>query len=79
MSSRITRITRQVKRVWGELQYAQGRSFEVTTGIPVTPKGKHEVARTEIGELEQVLAQPHAEEQPILDPAPESVAEAVAI
>jgi hypothetical protein len=79
MTSRITRITRQVKRVWGELDYAQRRSFEITTGIPVTPKGTHAVARTEISELEVALAQPHAVEQPILDPAVESAVEAVAI
>ena len=79
MSSRITRITRQAKRVWDELQYAEGRSFEVTTGIPVTPKGKREMARTEIGELEAMLAQPHPEVQPAPDPAPEALAEAVAI
>jgi hypothetical protein len=79
MSSRITRITRQVRRTWGELQYAQGRSFEVTTGIPVTPKGKREMARAEIGELETMLAQPHPEVQPALDPAPENVAEPAAI
>jgi hypothetical protein len=79
MSSRITHSIRQVKRVWGELQYAQRRSFEITTGIPVTAKGKADVARTEIGELEAVLAQPHLEEQPALDPAPQSVAEALAI
>jgi BMFP domain-containing protein YqiC len=79
MSSRIIRITRQVKRVWGELDYAQRRSFEITTGIPVTPRGTEAIARTEISELEAALAQPHPAEQPILDPAAESVAEAVAI
>ncbi|HTX12407.1 MAG TPA: hypothetical protein VME22_27565 [Solirubrobacteraceae bacterium] len=76
MSSRITRITRKVRSGWGELQYAQRRSFEVMTGIPVTAKGKQAMAHTEIGELEAVLAQPHAEERPVLEPAPESVAEA---
>ena len=56
-----------------------GARFEVTTGIPVTPKGKREMARTEIGELEAMLAQPHHEVQPALDPAPEGMAETVAI
>jgi BMFP domain-containing protein YqiC len=79
MSSRITRISRQVKRVWGELDYAQRRSFEITTGIPVTAKQKQALARAEVTELEAVLAQPHAEEQPILEPATDSVAAAVAI
>jgi BMFP domain-containing protein YqiC len=65
MSSRVTRIARQVKHVWDELDYAQRRMFEVRTGIPVTPEGERALARAEITKLEAVLATEDSENRSV--------------
>lgn len=46
---------RRVRRIWGELDYAQRRLFEIRTGIALTPKAGGE-ARVQVRELEAMLA-----------------------
>ena len=45
--SRIGRLIGRLARVWAELNYAQRRSFELQTGIPVlTRRARPRIARS---------------------------------
>ena len=43
MARRLTTITQRIRRSLAEMDYAQRRSFEIRTGVPVT--GRVESAR----------------------------------
>jgi hypothetical protein len=36
----MTRVITSAKRIWDELDYAQRRSFELKTGVPVVKPGQ---------------------------------------
>lgn len=60
MSSTTAHSTRtfisRVRRAWGEMDYAQRRSFEVRTGVPLTVRGEDAVMRAKINELERLFS-----------------------
>jgi hypothetical protein len=66
------RIVRRLRRIAGEIDYAQRRLLEITTGIPFTPETKRALARTEIGWLEALYAQADPDLEPACDPEPDS-------
>ena len=40
-ASTASRIARRARRIWGELDYAQRRSFEIRTGVPIESRHLH--------------------------------------
>lgn len=54
-ASQAKRLVRRFRHVWSELQYAQRRSFEVQTGVPLRPAKRPRISRT-IDELERLFA-----------------------
>ena len=49
------RRIRRLRTVWAELNYAQRRSFEIQTGVPVHPAKAARISRA-IDELERLYA-----------------------
>ncbi len=60
MRSTTSRPTRRflsrVRRALGEMDYAQRRSFELRTGVPLTVRGEDPVTRAKINELERLFS-----------------------
>ncbi len=57
----ITAMPRRIKRLWAEIDYAQRRSFELQTGIPLTGSREPSPAqRRQIAELEAAYTLPRA-------------------
>jgi hypothetical protein len=54
-TSRAGRIFGRVKEIWDELDYAQRRSLEITTGIPSLTR-KRPTTGTSVSELESLYA-----------------------
>ncbi len=55
-SHRSRHLIRRVRRVLGELDYAQRRSLELRTGVPFTVRGEDAVTRAKINELERLFS-----------------------
>ncbi len=51
-SSRIVRMIARVKQIWSELDYAQRRLLEVTTGVTGLTRSEHSSLRQRIDQLE---------------------------
>ncbi len=49
----MTRVIASVKRIWDEMDYAQRRSFELKTGVPVV---KRQPRRRLTGSVEELEA-----------------------
>jgi len=60
MSPHIRSAIRRARRVWGEMDYAQGRLFDFQTGVVATRQRRAPV-RSDVGELEAMFAR---EDQP---------------
>jgi hypothetical protein len=54
-TSRTRRVFGRLKRLWGEMNYAQRRSFELRTGVPAGAAGHPHISRS-VDELERLLA-----------------------
>lgn len=54
-TSRTKRAFRRLKRLWMEMEYAQRRSFELRTGVPVGADRGPKICRT-VDELERLFA-----------------------
>ena len=54
-ASKSTRAIRRLKRVWAELDYAQRRSFELQTGVPIGARRRAQISRS-VDELERLYA-----------------------
>jgi hypothetical protein len=54
-ASKSTRAIRRLKRLWAELDYAQRRSFELRTGVPVGANARQRISRS-VDELERLYA-----------------------
>jgi len=52
----MTRVITSVKRIWDELDYAQRRSFELKTGVPVVKPGQRRRRRGTVDELDALDA-----------------------
>lgn len=52
----MTTVIASVKRIWDELDYAQRRSFELRTGVPVLPVDRRPRLRGTVEELEALYA-----------------------
>jgi hypothetical protein len=48
----MTKVISSAKRIWNELDYAQRRSFELKTGVPLVKPEQRERPRGSIAELE---------------------------
>jgi hypothetical protein len=54
--SRVAGTFATVKRIWRELQYAQRRSMELKTGVPVLKPHERPRVRGSVEELEMLFA-----------------------
>ena len=54
-ASQVKRLARRFRRVWAELDYAQRRSFEIQTGVPLRRNHGPRISRT-IDELNRLFA-----------------------
>jgi hypothetical protein len=54
--SRVARTFATVKRIWRELDYAQRRSMEIRTGVPVLKPHERPRLRGSVEELELLFA-----------------------
>ena len=54
-SSKRSRWLRRARGIWNELDFAQRRSFEVQTGVPVGARRGRRISRT-VDELERLYA-----------------------
>jgi BMFP domain-containing protein YqiC len=48
----MTRVISSAKRIWNELDYAQRRSFELKTGVPVVKADRRQRLTGSVEELE---------------------------
>ena len=55
-TSRAGRIFGRVKEIWDELDYAQRRSLEITTGIPSLTRQKRPTTGVSVSDLESLYA-----------------------
>ncbi|HTX10163.1 MAG TPA: hypothetical protein VME22_16200 [Solirubrobacteraceae bacterium] len=54
-TSRTKQAVKRLKRLWGELDYAQRRSFELQTGVPTGARRRARISRS-IDDLERLYA-----------------------
>jgi hypothetical protein len=54
-ASKTKRAFRRLKRLWAELDYAQRRTFEIQTGVPVGGGERPRISRS-VDELERLYA-----------------------
>ena len=54
-TSKTGRVVKRLKRLWGELDYAQRRSFEIQTGVPVGTGKRRKISRS-VDELDRLYA-----------------------
>ena len=54
-TSRTKRLARRMKRLWGEMDYAQNRMFELRTGVPTNAQRRPKISRS-VDELERLYA-----------------------
>lgn len=54
--SRAGRIFHRVKEIWAELDYAQRRTLEITTGIPSLPRQMRPTTGAKVSDLESLYA-----------------------
>jgi hypothetical protein len=54
-TSKAGRVVKRLKRLWGELDYAQRRSFELQTGVPVGTGRRRRISRS-VDELERLYS-----------------------
>jgi BMFP domain-containing protein YqiC len=57
----MTNVLSSAKRIWNELDYAQRRSFELQTGVPLVKPEQRERLLRSVEELEALYALDAAE------------------